>query len=206
MLYGKLRIGHLNVTGWTSTNDRLRKTIVMETNFDSLGLCETHIGGNDQLQIQLDLYIIYSHKENGCPIYIRGVALIIHKRILHDYKVISVEKFPGILSVELKNNDTNHSIHIAECYISPENSPYGRDPESVFNQLEEIVYEKTAHIDDLIILGDFNARTGKLTDYNQDVDQTVDQEILDETVNGHGRVLIDFLKDSKIIMLNGCFN
>ena len=188
--YGRIHIGHLNITGWTSTNNLPRQSIVKKTNFDILGLCETHIGRGDSFQIQLESHVTISHndriKKKDAPYTSGGVAILLHRRVLGEYKIANVGKFPDTMTVELTHKENNHTILVAECYVSPERSSYGKDPETFFIKLEELIYEKTAQIGDIVVLGDFNARTGNLLDYNEGVDYTIDRQNLDVTVSGHG--------------------
>ena len=55
-----------------------------------------------------------------------------------------------------------------------------------------------------MICGDFNARIGNLNEYLDNKTEVLPQrEVLDNKINTHGRQLVDFLRDSNMIVLNG---
>ncbi len=52
--------------------------------------------------------------------------------------------------------------------------------------------------------GDYNARSGNLTDVMEDIDINLPSRIsIDDVIHGHGEAMIDFLKHSKMCILNG---
>ena len=57
---------------------------------------------------------------------------------------------------------------------------------------------------DLMICGDFNARTGSLSD--TDLPTVPKRVTIDNTINLHGHQFIDLLLDSDMVMLNGRFD
>ena len=57
---------------------------------------------------------------------------------------------------------------------------------------------------DLMICGDFNARTGSLSD--TDLPTVSKRVTIDNTINSHGHQFIDLLLDSDMVMLNGRFD
>ena len=60
---------------------------------------------------------------------------------------------------------------------------------------------------DLIILcGDFNSRIGKEKDYVNDMDIISERKFIDTSINSHGKLFLEFLKDSKLCVVNGRVN
>ena len=111
--------------------------------------------------------------------------------------------FEGILSVKFCHKFTDFSFIVICCYLPPENSVWGRDSDKFFSHLTSELYTYS-YADCIIICGDLNARTG----CSQDIIPEIDFEIaprfnLDETVNSHGKSLIDFLKATKFSIING---
>ncbi len=84
------------------------------------------------------------------------------------------------------------------CYLPPENSPRGRDAQSFFAHLLTQIYINSES-DAVFIGADFNARIGSLSDIIHDCDSIPDRNVLDTTVNQHGRELVDFLNDSNSV-------
>ena len=87
------------------------------------------------------------------------------------------------------------------CYLSPENSVWGRDVSNYFVNILSLLY--VCSLADLIVLcGDFNARIGKNLDFISDVDQVSKRICIDNVKNSHGSSFIEFLKESKLCVLN----
>ena len=76
------------------------------------------------------------------------------------------------------------------CYVPPENSVYCNGTEEVYDELLLQIYT-TINYDHVLIMGDFNARTGKLRDCC-DIDYLPEWKVTDNTVNNHGKELINF--------------
>ena len=73
----------------------------------------------------------------------------------------------------------------------------------MFSYLTSELYTN-AYADSIIICGDLNARTGSCQDTIPEIDVNILPRInLDESVNSHGKSLIEFLKDTKFTILNG---
>ena len=57
--------------------------------------------------------------------------------------------------------------------------------------------------DNFLTCGDFNARIGSKQYFDFQVDNIPTRDAIDTVVTQHGNCLIDFLKDSKMCILNG---
>lgn len=60
-----------------------------------------------------------------------------------------------------------------------------------------------SYADSIFICGDLNARIGNKCDHIMDIDDIPPRISIDEIVNGHGKSLLDFTRDSKFCILNG---
>ena len=109
----------------------------------------------------------------------------------------------GILGVMLEHKDSEYRFLVFCCYLSPENSVWGRDSMSFFSHLLSQIYFHSDTSDAIAICGDINARVGDLKDFIPSVDNIDNRVVIDNTVNQHGRSLIEFLHESKFCMLNG---
>ena len=87
------------------------------------------------------------------------------------------------------------------CYLAPEYSTWGRDSDSFFTNLLNIIY--TYGTENVIINGDFNARVENLQEAVFELDQLPKRVVLDQHINQHGRNIIDFLNESVFCILNG---
>jgi len=110
----------------------------------------------------------------------------------------------GILGIECKNRFTDYKIVIFVCYLPPENSPWGRNPDLFFTHLLNQIYLLHDY-DQLYIAGDFNSKIGEMNDY-LDGDMIYNRKVIDKCKNSHGDSLIDFLRDSKLCVMNGRIN
>lgn len=88
--------------------------------------------------------------------------------------------------------------------MSPEGSARGRDCDNFFSHLLTQVYP--FEVDAIYICGDFNNRIANKEDYIGDIDSVPPRTALDFSSNGHGELLLDFLRDSTCCVLNGRMN
>ena len=117
---------------------------------------------------------------------------------------ITDSTFEGIISISLTNKLTNFSISIIACYLPPEQSVWGKDSDHFFVHLCTVYY-LNIESDIILITGDFNARIGNNNDIITDIDGVRDRFILDYVKGGHAEAFLDFLKDTKLCILNGRF-
>lgn len=106
-----------------------------------------------------------------------------------------------ILWIKLENaNKDEASIIICSCYLSPEGSTRGNNEQEFFEKLTESIHNYTDE-DTIIICGDFNSRIGKEQDIkDKDLPR---RNPIDNTINQHGRSLLNFLNDNNLCILNG---
>ena len=114
------------------------------------------------------------------------------------------------ISKEILNFATD--IYICGTYIPPEKSKYF--DQEIFEELENDIIQFSSKAN-VIILGDFNARTAKLTDSvsnegNKHINDTSDDSFcpqerqnFDPTINNHGKKLIEICKNCDTRILNG---
>ena len=58
----------------------------------------------------------------------------------------------------------------------------------------------------IYVCGDFNSRCGESSDYIEGVDDVIEREIIDYSSNHYGDLLLSFLIDCNLCMLNGRTN
>ena len=134
-----------------------------------------------------------------------GIGILINQRLQGTYDINILNKqHDGILAVEFRDKYTDFSVVLITCYLSPENSVWGRNASSFFVNLLSLVYT-CSFADIIIICGDFNARIGCTLDFIPDIDNVNERLVLDHSKNSHGRSFIEFLKEGKMCILNGRF-
>jgi len=171
-------------------------------------LSETHLRADETIMMQG--YVWYGHNRKfihcRAPKGSGGVGILIDDQILNEYHVRVVDKIvEGIIGIEVKHKLSDFSLLIYSCYLPPENSPHGRDAVGFFTHLlnEIYMYEE---VDGIVVCGDLNARIGTLNDFIAGVDDIPTRKVIDETVNQHGKVMIEFLEESKMCVVNGRIN
>ncbi len=161
--------------------------------------------GNDTIKIQgyrwfgfnRELKHVRAKKGSG------GVGFFVSEELFNEFTISVHDKsFSSIIAIDLKHIENDFKLSIIGAYLPPDNSNYGRDSTAFFAQLISLVYS-TMNSDLTILCGDFNARTSDQLDYIPNVDDLLQRKCLDKTKNNHGESLIDFLKDTKMCILNG---
>ena len=193
-----------NINGWTEQNKLLRSEILLNINSDFVCLCETHL--HDDTKISIPGYKWFGYNRPHRHVKARkgsgGVGILVLDKVCIDYDINIVDKIQdGILGILCTHKISNFKIAIFSCYLPPENSPYGKQAEYFFNHLLQTVY-LLSNVDQIFIMGDFNAKTGNTAD-TLDTDNILTRKYIDLTKNSHGESLIDFLHDSKTCILNG---
>ena len=131
------------------------------------------------------------------------MGIFIKCDVLLHYDVLEVDRsYDGIIVLQLQHKITKYCIAIFCCYLPPELSKYGRDPDVFFEHLLQLCYMYES-CDDLVLFVDYNARIGKLADYIADIDEITPRTAIDYTVNKHGQRFVEFLQEAKIGVVNG---
>ncbi len=129
--------------------------------------------------------------------------MLVHNKFVAEYDIAQVEDgFEGMLAVKFTNKQTDYSVCIVSCYLPPEHSKYGREPDVFFEHLLQITYQFDS-CDDLFICGDLNSRIGELQDYIQEIDEIEPRKGIDLVTNKHGESMINFTREAKVAVING---
>ena len=166
-----------------------------------------------------------------------GVAVWINRKLADAVELIGVSRAPiGMESVWLRIKGhalclKRRNLLIGACYAAPVSSklysPPGRrpgvsPPERVFGQLKALVQRYQSTDDELVILGDLNARVAKLREL-PDAEADAELEIVAQAVvgsagllrgipdrscrdtenNAFGRSLVELCKEMELVILNG---
>ena len=87
-------------------------------------------------------------------------------------------------------------------YLPPENSPWGRDATGFMSHVLSLIYT-LCKFDAVYLVGDVNSRVGTKLDFIPNIDNVSNRKVVDNTSNKHGEVLLDFLLESKMCIVNG---
>ena len=146
-----------------------------------------------------------------------GVVLLFKHKYINGLQKLKTE-MNDIIWVKLDKLFFNleKDIYICVAYLSPENSSIFKDKtNSLFEDIEKEV-SKYCYDGDVIIMGDLNARTGRLKDYisddsvnyiplpnNYEIDNFRERLNRDNNVNSYGKKLIDLCLSTDLKIVNG---
>ena len=191
--------------------------------YDFIHLVETWTTSDTTLDKNFESYEpFYAH---GCRRSTRGrtpggIAVFIHNRIKHIFKHIKTSEYGIYFKINSEYVSNSDKDIILVCvYIPCENSTfYARKEEEngILGLLNELI-ELVCPTSNVILMGDFNARTAELADYITDDDINylalptwwesdafcVPRKSRDKSVNTFGLTLIDLCKELGVHMLNG---
>ena len=191
-----LKLISINVGGFEKLKSPDFMKMILQ--YDIVAVQETHLRDNDDFKIP-GFALCYQNRPMSLTSERRsgGTAFLIKRRLCQYVQMIKGESF--LIQWLLISKDVlniNHDIYCGNVYIPP--------PGSVFrsnNPFRELQAE-IAHCGDtpILLLGDFNARTGSLPD-----GYPMKRRSADGAINQYGRPMIKFCKKNDLMILNGRF-
>ncbi|KAK6191131.1 hypothetical protein SNE40_002872 [Patella caerulea] len=112
------------------------------------------------------------------------------------------DSYEDILWIKLSSKSCDFKMCLCVCYLPPTGSSRMSDPDLFFLTLSQQIYSYQNQ-GLLCICGDFNSRIGNNSDFIEGVDDVPSRSCVDSTVNHYGDLLLDFLIDNNMCMLNG---
>lgn len=217
-----LRITSWNINGLI--NKSLGYTKLSDENFvsaihdyDIIGLLETHLTDNDEINIKGYKSIIVNRKMN--PKAKRssgGIAVLIKNKFNNGVKIMKKDDISIWVKLDKRFFACDKDIFLGFVYLPPENSSFlQNDSYNILHCLEQTIEEFSIQ-GDIVMMGDFNGRTAERLDYvvcdsadftSSHVYET-DSEMTertnqDKTTNKRGEQLLDLCIAARLRMLNG---
>lgn len=223
----QIKLLSLNVCGLISKL-KFPEFINLIRRYDIIGIQESKTDDTDSVNIP-DYTVFYHNRTNISRFRSGGITLIIKNEILPYVKIDQVRNSKVVLLFTI-SRQLFHSTEDINCgiiYVPPYGSRYAVDDPFLEIQSELLRYcVDSKHI---LLFGDFNSRTGTLSD-NLKFDENIcevnnlndlfneNNEILgkldlynvplnrfnaDNTVNTYGRQLLELCKNNNLFILNG---
>ena len=132
MTVKKISLTHLNINGWTESNDKLRNELLNTINSGIISVNETHLPGNNEFMLNpLNFQGIWHNcttKNRKAPHNFGVVGFLINKQVMQAHTVEICDKtVDGLLVIMLENKYTTYKIMIMICCMPLKNSIYCRD-------------------------------------------------------------------------------
>ena len=191
-------------------NCELRSALIKNSNFDIICLCETHLKHDNVSTV--DNYIWIGNNRKYVHVNARkgsgGVGFLIKNDILIMYAIKQVDRsVDGVIKLVLSHRHSDCIVVLFGAYIPPENSTRGRTSDVIFSYLSTQIYLDISDADVILLLGDLNARIGKLNDCIEHVDREIVKRVeIDDVKNSQGEEFIEFLQEMNMCVLNGRFH
>ena len=223
-------LSQLNIISWNINDRRDRILGSKDTNdafMDKLEGCHIFCLQETKGEIKIENFRCYnklrSDSRSG------GLCIGIHRDIADYLHIIDTSKYSSdfqVARISGKLIGNSKDVFVVNVYDSPEMSSYKQKKKSngTYNNTLESLSEFLSSIQsgtNLIILGDFNARTGNLNSFTKNDDLayqtlcngdfyrkshpvTKNRVSKDKIVNERGNKLLDFATEWNISILNGC--
>ena len=184
--------------------------------YDIIGLVETHCSEEDR--IEFENYRCYQNnraKHVNAKKSSGGLAVLIRNTIQPGVEIVHTDRYAIWLKLEKSFFCSHSDTYLAIMYIPPENSTNSiRSNDDPF-QILECNIARYKQLGEIIIMGDFNARTATYRDFivndGPDLIDTmyqIDEELpqrsnYDKVANRYGNLLLELCVSSGLRILNG---
>lgn len=178
---------------------------VKHLDIDIIGIAETHL--IDDKQLDIHGYKWYGNNRKQLHVRARtgsgGVGFLVKTFLLDTFNVsIFDDSNDGILWLKMQHKRNGYTLLPCVCYLPPENSSRQVDVHGYFDNLLADTYQ-FQDIGLIFICGDFYSRCGDNNDFIQGVDEVCERNVADFKTNYFGNVLLEFLINSNLCLLNG---
>ena len=184
----------LNVRGIKS-KIKLNEIYNVVTEHDIIGLTETLSNAFDFENLKT--HEVFSGNDKLKLKGFRGLALVVRKSLKYSFSETNLGLW---VHVEIGGNNFSIGLYYAPC----EGSKLW--DVNFFDEIQVDVLQYKCKERNVIIMGDFNARTGENDDYVEIEGETNDichRSDCDKLVNTNGRLLLDMCKTTEMSIVNG---
>ena len=170
-----------------------------------MGIAETHLTNDTELE--LNGYQWFGNNRKHLHVRARtgsgGVGFFIKLSLLNVFNVsVLDDSVEGILWLNMVHKVTGFRLLPCVCYLPPENSSRQVDGYEFYDNLLANIYQ-FQDMGLIYICGDFNSRCGDNDDFIAGVDNICARNIVDFKTNYYGSILLEFLINSNLCLLNG---
>jgi exonuclease III len=220
-----LKIAAWNIDGIFSRIDNIR-TSKLELDpvqnilqrLDIFCLCETHCAASDNLHLE-GFHIVQNHRprSTNSPHAFGGLAVGIRSNLLKGIKFLPISNSEFMwFKLNKLFFGLPEDLYICIVYVSPLTSAYSQRRDDIFTLIESDI-SKLSSSGNILIMGDFNARTSLEPDFiindtskylNMPTSYVADTPLVRKNVDNkavdvYGKHLLDMCKASGLRILNG---
>ena len=193
-----IKLFYTNINGLNV--NKIKDANVIKDTLDADIICftETHLSEHNLLPIdQYDMIETTSKTKNNFGRQIKGINLYYKTKDMVIENIIAENGDMIIIEVKNKQWKEVDKIHMIFCYRESRESKHA--DKYYLNKIKDYIGKfRMKHI---IILGDFNSRTGNIND-NKHLNIPI-RNSEDLIINKQGRELIDFCNENSLIIANG---
>jgi exonuclease III len=161
--------------------------------FDIVLLSETHVGYETTVDVENFFYYPFCRQKSKNNRYFGGLGILIKKDIRKGIKFLEDGNSEyQWLKLDKSFFQLKKDIYLCTLYLVPQSSPYLTKMElNVLETIERDLIEKYSEKGDIILMGDFNARTGSeedliISDDTAHVPLSGNQYVIDTAVGKRG--------------------
>lgn len=147
----------------TSPSSELRENVIVKSNLDIVGICETHLMSNEGISI--DNYVWFGNNRKTISPRARkgsgGVGILVKESVLQHFSINVIDcELEGTLCVQFTSLESSDSFQcVCVCYLPPANSSRGNNASEFFEHLLGTIHA-LQEVENICVCGDFNARCG----------------------------------------------
>ena len=192
--YCHLKLLSLNVCGLV-TRSNYPEFIDLIRNYDILGIQESKTDDCDFVNIP-GYNVYFNNRENLSRRKSGGIVLLVRKELHNFVNVESYHNSNLILwcTISRRLTQTENDVYCGVVYIPPIGSKYASD--DPYTELQGEILKYCTNSSQIILMGDFNSRTGKKDDIFCADDFLSDIHGLDFLVQESNGIRAEFLRNS----------
>ena len=174
--------------------------------FEFIFLSETKLNNIEILHI--DGFSLFSKNRQKCKHTSGGVALLVKTEMKNSVTLLDTV-CENVVLCRIDASILGKPVILGSVYIPPKNSRYSKI--DIFDDIEQEITEGNRASHDIVLAGDFNARTGMIKEnlhdsldiFNENQKDICDRKSEDCVINNYGHRLVELCSNLNIIIING---